>query len=175
MFTRTVSLTGILVFIVVVASSQAAFADGSPGKTLVGTWEVYIDSNEPPAGEGEPPGDPDGVPDAFDITVVHRDGTVSNSDPALGTGHGIWRRLGASQFELKFKTLVPFINAFQQLPGTTLTVTTKDLTVHADGMTATGTFFVDVEPNFIPDDPVFGGQVPDFGGNITFVRMIFDD
>ena len=175
MFRRLAALPVPLIFIVALAGFQAAFADRAPGKTLVGAWEVLIDSNEPPAGPGEAPGDPDGVPDAFDITVINRDGTVSNSDPALGTGHGIWRRLGASQFELKFKTPVPLVNALQQLPGTTLTVTTKDLTVHADGMTATGTFFVDVEPNFIPGDPVFGGQVPDFGGNITFVRMTFDD
>ena len=123
MFRRLASLPVLLVFIVALAGPQAAFADRAPGKTLVGAWEVFIDSNEPPAGPGEAPGDPDGVPDAFDITVINRDGTVSNSDPALGTGHGIWRRLGASQFEVKFKTPVPLVNALQQLPGTTLTVT----------------------------------------------------
>lgn len=175
MFSRIISMAAALVFIVVLAGPQAAMADGAPGKTLVGTWEVYIDSMEPPTEPGEPPLPPDGIPDAFDITVVNRDGTVSNSDPALGTGHGIWRRLGASKFEMKFTTPVPIVNALQQLPGTTLTVTTKDLTVDADGVTATGTFFVDIEPNFIPDDPVFGGQLPDFAGNITFVRMMFDD
>lgn len=141
-----------LVFIFALAGTEAVVADASPGKTLVGTWEVMIIS--------------DVVPPAVDTTVVHRDGTVSNWDPILGTGNGIWRRLGASRYEVKFKTLVLFNNIFGLFPGSTLTVTAV-LEVDDKGNAASGPFMANLEPD--------GQTIPDFSGTVFFSRMTFDD
>ena len=155
------------------ASSQAAFADRSHGKTLVGTWEVLIFEAEDCDDLSEPPA-PQTTPTAVDITVVNRDGTVTNTDPILGTGHGIWKRVGHSTFQMKFKTLVMFINIFDLLPTTTLTVTTDDLRVAKGGNTAFGTFQADISPDQ-SEVPVQSDAIDDFCGHILFQRMTFDD
>lgn len=152
MFKRIVSLPVILIFIISLGGSEAVFADRSPGKTLVGTWEALVVS--------------DHLPPAADTTVVHRDGTVSNWDPALGTGNGIWRHLGDSRYEVKFKTHVLFNNVFQLFPGTTLTVT-AELEVDEKGMTASGPFEAVLEPD--------EQTISSFSGMVFFSRMTFDD
>jgi hypothetical protein len=152
MFRRIVSLPVMLVFIFALASPQAAVADRSPGKKLVGTWEVTILS--------------DVLPPALDTTVVHQDGTVSNWDPALGAGNGIWRRLGDSRYEVKFKTVVLFNNIFGLFPGSTLIVTAM-VEVDDKGNFASGPFTADLEPE--------GQAIPDFSGIVNFSRMTFDD
>lgn len=150
------SLARIVVLVFALAGSQVAVAEGDSGRRLVGTW--IVDINSPM------------LPPATDITVVNRDGTLSNSDSLLGTGHGIWRQLGNSTFEMKFITPVLAVlnttgTAF--FPGVTLTITTKDLTLEQGGMAASGTFEADLEP----DQPNF----PDFEGEIRFTRMTFND
>jgi hypothetical protein len=154
MFRRIPSLFAISVFVVAAVGSPMAVADPAPGQTLVGTWIVNIFPDGP-------------VPPAADISVVNRDGTVSNSDSLLGTGHGIWRRLGDSTFEMKFITPVLALTGLAFPPGVTLTVTTGDLAVDQGGLTASGTFSADFEP----DQATF----PDFTGSISFTRMTFDD
>lgn len=152
MFRRIVSLSAWLVFIATLAGPQSALADEAPGKTLVGAWDVLIIA--------------DVLPPAIDTTVVHRDGTLSNWDPALGMGNGIWRRLGASRFEVKFKTLVLFNNVFGLFPGSTLTVT-AEVDVDKGGMTASGPFTAELVPD--------GQTIPSFSGTVVFSRMTFDD
>jgi hypothetical protein len=151
---RIYSMQALLVFVLALTGVQAAVADGGPGKTLVGTWVVNIVPDGP-------------VPPTVDITVVNRDGTMSNSDALLGTGHGIWRRLGDSVFEMKFTTPVIAFTGTAFPPGVTLTVTTRDLAVDKGGLTASGRFSADFEP----DQATF----PDFTGAINFTRMTFED
>lgn len=152
MFRRMFSWSAILIFILALTGTEAVFADPSPGKTLVGAWEVTIVS--------------DVLPPAIDTSIVHRDGTMSNWDPALGTGNGIWRRLGASRYELKFKTLVLFNNVFGLFPGSTLTVT-AEVEVDKGGKSASGPFTANLEPD--------GQAIPDFSGTVFLSRMTFDD
>lgn len=149
---RIISLPAMLVFIFALAGSQAAVADRSPGKTLVGTWEVTIVSEV--------------LPPAIDTTVVHRDGTVSNWDPILGVGNGIWRHLGDSRYEVKFKTLVLANNVFGLFPGSTLTVTAV-VEVDKKGKTASGPFTAEL----VPDEQT----ISSFSGNVFFSKMMFDE
>jgi hypothetical protein len=173
MFRRIISLPVLLVLILALAGPRAAIADRSPGKTLVGTWEVLV-FEAPDCENVDPMPPPDAVPVTVDITVVNRDGTVTNTDPALGTGHGIWKGVGHSTFKMKFKTPVMFINVFELLPTTTLTINTRDLTVARGGMTAIGTFEADIEPDK-SDIPIQSDFLDDFCGQIVFNRMTFDD
>jgi hypothetical protein len=165
MFKRISSLAAQLTVIFALAGSQAAVADGAPGKTLVGSWDVGIEI-APPGSCPDAPSDPPG-PGAFNTTIVNRDGTLSNWDPALGTGNGIWRRVGESQFEVKFKTIALLNNIAGVVPGSTLVVTAV-LTVDRDGMTAAGPFSAD----FKPDGANFFDE---FCGIVYFSRMTFDD
>ena len=153
MFKRISSLVAFLVAVFTLAGTQVATADDSPGKTLVGAWEVLITNTI-------------GLPPAVDVTVVNRDGTMSNSDALLGTGHGAWKRIGKSRFSYKFKTPVLLTNPFGFPPGSMLTVS-GILTVDAGGMTASGPYdFVVVSPSGVVllalDGTVFNTRiVPD--------------
>lgn len=156
-----VSLPFMLVCVFVLAGPQAAAADGAPGNTLVGVWEVSI---YPFASFCEtPPGElPD--PAAVDISVVNRDGTVSNSDSLFGTGHGLWRRLANMKHEMRFKTPVLARPALGVPEGIILTVDT-DLTLTTGGIEACGTF----EGFFVPAHPFFGEF---FAGTVIFKRVV---
>ena len=173
MLARIKSVSAFLVFVIALAGSHSALADRSPGKTLVGTWEVLVFAA--PDCENVSPLPPEGVPPAtVDISVINRDGTVTNTDPVLGTGHGIWKRVGHSTFRMKFRTPVMFINIFDLLPMTTLTINTDDLTVARGGMKAFGTFEADIEPDK-EDNPFQSDVFGDFCGQIVLNRMTFDD
>lgn len=166
MFRRLVSLPVFLAFIFALAGSQAVVADGARGNTLVGAWLVEVDTF------------PLGTAESVDVTVVHKDGTVSNSDGILGTGHGIWKRLGAKQeteegkeirpstFQMKFKT--PFLegNSFGIPAGFILTVTAT-VTLDRSGNTAAGPFETTIGPPGFPS--------PGFAGEVRFARITFDN
>jgi hypothetical protein len=153
MIKRISSLVAFLIAVFTLAGTQVATADDSPGKTLVGAWEVLITNNV-------------GLPPAVDIAVVNRDGTMSNSDAVLGTGHGAWKRIGNSRFSYKFKTPVLVTNLFGFPPGSMLTVS-GTLTVDAGGMTASGPYdFVVISP--------FGDVLLAFDGIVFFSRILPD-
>jgi len=173
MSVRIHALSAFLAVVIALTGSQAALADRSPGKTLVGTWEVLVFA-APDCENVSPLPPPDAVPATVDISVVNRDGTVTNTDPVLGTGHGIWKRVSHSTFKMKFKTPVMFINIFDLLPTTTLTISVDNLTVARGGMTAIGTFEADIEPDK-SDNPFQSDAFGDFCGQIVLNRMTFDD
>ena len=75
---------------------------------------------------------------------------------------------------MKFKTPVMFINIFDLLPTTTLTINTDNLTVARGGMMAFGTFEADIEPD-VEDNPFQSDVFGDFCGQIVLNRMTFDD
>jgi hypothetical protein len=151
--------TGILVIFIAAAGIQSATADDQSGKTLVGSWTVLVTSNL-------------GLPPVTDLTTVNRDGTMTNSDAMFGTGHGVWKRVGKSQFEFKFMTpilltasLVPPGSGFP--PGSILTVT-GTLAVDKGGATAFGPYEAVVEHPAI-------GPVMSFAGTVAFARISIDD
>ena len=166
MLARIKSISAILVFVIALVVSQAALADRSPGKTLVGAWVVEIV--------------PVGLEPAVDITVIHKDGTVSNSDSKLGTGHGIWKRLGAKQeseeeggkvispstFQVRFKTPILEGNSLG-IPGGFILTVTATVTLDQSGNAATGPFVTTIGP------PGFPG--PGFVGEVRFARISLDD
>lgn len=139
-------------FVIMLALTMApnALADGKPGKTMVGSWVVTINSDQ--------------MPPAVDITTVNRDGTMSNSDAMFGTGHGVWKRTGDSNFAFKFMTPILATAGFP--PGTMLTVS-GSATVADGAMSATGPF------NAVVADAsgfVFFG----FSGSVDFARITID-
>lgn len=162
MINRTVLLLAILVFIAALASPRAALADRDHGTTLVGAWEVSV---YPFASLCGIPSSELGDPAAVDITVVGRDGTVSNSDSFFGTGHGIWRRLEGKTHEMKFKTPIlarPLLGIGDNI---LLTVKTTNLVLATGGMEACGAF----EGFFVPAHPLFGDY---FAGTVVFKRFV---
>ena len=157
MLKRLISLfarSGIVFIFIAVAGIPDATADGRSGKTLVGSWEVLVTNEQ-------------GLPPAVDITVVNRDGTMSNSDGIFGTGHGVWERVGASQFAFKFKTPILALNMFNFPPGSMLTVT-GTMTVDKGGATASGPYTA-----VILD--AFGNSLFGFDGRVFFTRISIDD
>ena len=158
-----VSLPVLLVGILVLAGPQAAVADGAPGNTLVGVWEVGIFPFQNLC--DAQPGDFSGAA-AVDISVINRDGTMSNSDSTFGTGHGLWRRVANMNHELLLKTPVLGDPMLGQPVDIILTVETK-LTLAKGGMTACGTF----NGFFDPAHPVFG---PFFQGTVIFKRVVLE-
>lgn len=155
-----VSLPVLLVGLLVLAGSQAAVADRAPGNTLVGVWEVGIFPFQSLC--DAPPSDFDGAA-AVDISVINRDGTMSNSDSTFGTGHGLWRRLADMNHELLLKTPVMWRPLLGIPEDIILTVNTR-LTLAERGMEACGTF----NGFFEPAHPAFG---PFFEGTVIFRRV----
>jgi hypothetical protein len=142
--------TGFVFILIAVAAIPDAAANYQPGKTLVGSWEVLITNEQ-------------GLPPAVDVTMVNRDGTMSNSDGIFGTGHGVWKHAGASQFAFKFKTPILALNILNFPPGSMLTVT-GTLTVDKDGATASGPYTA-----VILDSA--GNSLLGFDGSVFFTRI----
>lgn len=156
MLKRLISLfshTGIVFIFIAVTGIPEATADYQSGKTLVGSWEVVITNEQ-------------GLPPAVNITVVNRDGTMSNSDGIFGTGHGVWERAGASQFAFKFKTPILAINILNYPPGSMLTVT-GTITVAKGGATATGPYSAVILDSM-------GNLLFGFDGTVFFTRISID-
>ena len=160
MFRRIHSLPALLVFVFALAGGEAAVAGPAPGNTLVGVWEVSI---YPFASLCEFPSGELGDPAAVDITVVNRDGTMSNSDSLFGTGHGLWRRVANMEHELKLKVPVAARPLLGIPEGIMLTLDT-DLTLRAGGTEACGLF----AGTFVPAHPLFGDF---FAGTVVFKRV----
>jgi hypothetical protein len=146
------------------AGLQTAHADDAFGRTLVGSWEVFITNEQ-------------GLPPNLDMTTVNRDGTLTNSDSIFGTGHGAWKRAGSGQFTMKFRTPIlatasgpPFSFPFPQ--GSILTISAT-VTVAEDGMSAFGPYQAVVDA---PDPDGMGGYFPVFGfnGDVAFSRITVD-
>jgi len=133
--------------------SQDAVADDQPGKTLVGSWVVHVANNL-------------GLPPAVDLTTVNRDGTMTNSDPQFGTGHGVWKRVGDSNFAIKFKTPI-LLSSPLAPPGSILTVT-GTVTVEAGGKTASGPYEAVVRD-------AAGNILFPFFGMVNFARISIDE
>lgn len=156
MFRKFVSILSphaVLITLLGLAGAGGALAEHSPGKTLVGAWDVLITNNA-------------GLPPAVDVTVMNRDGTMSNSDPVLGTGHGAWKRLGDGTSSYRFRTPVLITNPFGLPPGTVLTVSGL-LTVDEGGMTASGPY------EAVAHDPT-GAIVLAFDGIVFLTRIMPD-
>jgi hypothetical protein len=161
MFRQLRLVTTSILAMLLLAAVQPALAD-EPGRTLVGSWEVFITNNA-------------GLPPALDLSTVNRDGTMTNSDSLFGTGHGVWKHAGKGKFNMKFRTPIlatasgpPFFFPFP--PGSILTVTAT-ATVAEDGMTAFGPYQAAVHA---PDGSGEVVQVFGFDGNIALSRVTID-
>ncbi len=101
MNTRTSCKTAVFALVAAIfigaMAPQQAFADHQK-RTIVGSWMVS--------------GTPDFGDPFENIGSFHRDGTVVNSDPVFGGGHGVWERVGPRRYEVRFLTLVPPNNPF---------------------------------------------------------------
>ena len=147
---KGLSIHALLAISLILVGTTSATAGPQPGKTMVGSWIVTINS--------------DFGPPAIDIATVNRDGTMSNSDALFGTGHGVWRHAGASTFAYKFMTPILVTAGFP--PGAMLTVT-GTATVNDGGHDATGPFQAVVT---VPPGIVFFG----FSGTVDFARISVD-
>jgi hypothetical protein len=161
MFRQLRSIAASSLALLILAGFQPALADG-PGRTLVGSWEVSITNDQ-------------GLPPALDLSTVNQDGTMTNSDSLLGTGHGVWKRAGNGRFKMKFRTPIlatasgpPLFFPFP--PGSVLTVTATAM-VAVDGMTAFGPYQAVVHA---PDGAGGVVQVFDFDGDIALSRITVD-
>ena len=147
--------------LLILTGFQPALAD-EPGRTLVGSWEVFITNNQ-------------GLPPALDLATVNRDGTMTNSDSLFGTGHGAWKHAANGHFKMKFRTPIlatasgpPFFFPFP--PGSVLTVTATAM-LAKDGMTAFGPYEAVVHA---PDGTGGVVQVFGFNGDIALSRITVD-
>ena len=101
------------------------------------------------------------IPPFTKVATVNRDGSLINSDPAFGTGIGVWRRIGRSRFVCTFVTMIPDDAGFT--PGSSMTVVGK-LTVAAGGGSASGPYRTVIEhPNI--------GEILSFTGTLSFDRI----
>ena len=107
-----------------------------------------------------------GLPPGVDVMVINRDGTMSTSDGTFGTGHGVWHRLGASEFAFKFKIPILANNVLGFPPGSMLT-TTGTATVEKGGATASGPYSVVIRD-------AFGGFIFGFDGDTVLTRISID-
>jgi hypothetical protein len=94
-------------------------------KSLIGAWIIDVTPNPP------------GPPPFRNIGSFGPDGLNINYDPEFGAGHGLWRKTGPREFEVKFLTLIAPGHPF--FGEGTITVT-GTVTVDRDGDTATGPF-----------------------------------
>ena len=151
------TLAGILIVSVGAVGSHDAHADGSRGKSIVGSWIVAVTP------------DPDvvGVPPPFtDMITLIGDGTLINSDPVFRTGHGVWERVRHGKFSIKFIHLI--YDDPDLLSGTSLTIT-AEIKVSKSGDTASGPF------EAVFEHPDFGGEFFRFPGTAAFERITIDD
>ena len=122
------------------------------GKTFVGSWVVNLES--------------DAFPPFTNLSSVIKDGIVINTDPVFGTGHGVWKRIGKSEFSVKFIHQVPPDDP--AFPVGTSLVVTAELVISKGGSSGSGTFRV------VATNPVFGELV--FAtGMLTAERITLGD
>ena len=121
--------------------------------SFVGSWTVVGSPNPP------------GSPMFINLGSIHRDGTVVNSDPVFGGGHGVWKRVGPRSFEVKFLTLVPPNNPF--FPPNALITVTGVVTLEDGGQLASGNFDTTFED-------ALGNLLLTMDGTVTFTRIQFD-
>jgi hypothetical protein len=122
---RTKSVVPMIVLVTVVLLGALTPIDATAGqKSLVGSWIVDVMPDQP------------GPPPVRNLVTSTSDGTSVNTDPAFGTGHGIWKQTGSREFAVKLLTFIPAGHPFGE---GTITVT-GTLTVDKDGDAATGPF-----------------------------------
>lgn len=146
-------VTGALIILLSATISQDVVADQN-GRSFVGSWIVEVFPNPP------------GPPPFTNLGTINRDGTVSNSDPAFGGGHGVWKRIKRGKNEIKFLTLVPPGDPF--FPANAIITVTGFVTVNRSGDEASGPFnteFTDTDGNLLFS----------FDGEVRFTRIKIDD
>ena len=128
---KTIAITCALA-ILGAMTPQDALADHKKN-SLVGSWVVVGTPNT-------------GAPPFTNLGTIHKDGTIVNSDPDFGGGHGVWKRVGDRKYAVRFLTLVPGTSPF--FPPYSLITVKGVITVGKGGDTASGPFFTTFEdPN----------------------------
>lgn len=124
----TILLTTVIVLFLSAATPQDAFA-GHGWRTLVGSWDVAVT--------------PDGPPPFRNLTTINWPGTIINTDPVFGGGHGAWKRIGKRTFKVRFlHQVTPEAAETLPFPAIITSVTvTGTITVGDSGDTASGPFF----------------------------------
>ncbi len=149
---KSITIAAALTILIGGMSPQDAHADHRRN-SFVGSWTVVGSPNPP------------GSPMFINLGSIHRDGTVVNSDPVFGGGHGVWKRIGGRSFEVKFLTLVPPNNPF--VPPNALITVTGVVTLERGGNMASGNF----ETTFEDEN---GNLLLTTDGTVTFTRIRFD-
>jgi hypothetical protein len=122
---KTTRIVAIVVLALAVLLGALTPADSvTDQKSVVGSWIVNVMPDQP------------GPPPATNMATLISGGTIVNTDPEFGTGHGIWKKTGPWEFAVKFLHLVP---AGHPVGEGTLTVTATG-TVDKEGNTQTARF-----------------------------------
>ena len=145
----SLAITCTLVILMGSMAPQDALA-GSSKNSFVGSWTVFGSPSSP------------GAPTFSNLGTIHRDGTIVNSDPVFGSGHGAWKRVGARQYKVRFLTLVPPNDPF--FPPNAVITVTGVITLHRGGNTASGPF----QTTFEDED---GNLLFTSEGTVAFTRI----
>lgn len=125
MKTRTtlgmISTAAMLMFLLAVP----AIAGPGNGNHLAGTWEV-IGSPDPASG----------IPEFLNLSLISKEGTIINEDPAEGTSLGGWNFEGKNRYSIKFYGFIPAANLRHSV--------TSEVTLGNSGDTFSGPFRSDV-------------------------------
>lgn len=144
-----------LIGVLTVAFASAVTQDAMAGqKSLAGSWTVLVVT------------DPPGPPPFTNLATVTKDGSVINSSPTFGTGHGAWAKLGRGEFAITFVTLVP--SDIPDFPPDTSFTVSGTLTIDEEGNEATGpitTIFNDADGNELISEV----------GTLTLTRLMVEE
>lgn len=144
-----------LAIIIAFNATSPQVANANNGwRTLVGSWFVEVT-----------PG-PGGPPPFANLATLNWPGTIITSDPVFGAGHGVWKRVGPGEFDIKFVTLIPANNPAGLPPNSILTVTAT-MTVDDSGDEASG-----ISTGVFTDSA--GNVLAVSAGPTTFTRIELD-
>lgn len=152
-FLSKTTLAALFAVFLCTATMQNAVADRGK-RTFVGSWIVDVSPNLP------------GPLPFKNLATIGREGTIVNSDPDFGGGHGVWARTGRRHFATKFLTLIPPDDPSFP-PNTTITVV-GNVTLDHGGNTAGGPFVTEFSD---ADGNVFFA----FDGEVEFTRISLGD
>jgi hypothetical protein len=144
-YTLTLALT------VMAVLSGAAELHAKSNDALVGSWVVTVR--------------PDGSPSVTNLAIASADGTLTNSDPAFGTGVGTWEAVGGREYVVKFVHLVSSSAGLP--PGTAMLVVRGSLKAKSSGKKVTGPFVT----TFVDGD---GNELASFAGTVRLIRIEMD-
>lgn len=134
---------GILLLATTVGVATAIADRPDDEQLLVGAWDATII----PGGHTDDPADDLYAP-FLNMLTVHADGTLVNTDTVVAAGAGLWRHVEGRTFRLRVVHLAMYDPEFRRSldafgfteDGTSHVDVTVEVTLSADGRSATGTY-----------------------------------